>query len=163
MRKLVLVMLVALALPAVASARPAERGDGTLAIKNASGGVTVIARGTMLGRLADGALTVADLSPNGTNDVQDFGFDRKPRVRADGTSVYQGTDVRFRIVGGQYSVVILGSGINLSAVGRGRVVGQGITDGLFSTDGSPYRTVQPLLLYTDTFGQQQTTAGPTQP
>jgi hypothetical protein len=102
--------------------------------------VTVDARGTILRPLADRALTLAHQIPNATHHVQVF-----------------------RIVGGQYSVVILGSGINLSAVGRGRVVGQGITDGLFSTDGSPFRTVQPLLLYTDTFGQQQTTAGPTQP
>jgi hypothetical protein len=82
-----------------------------------------------------------------------FGYDSKPRVRADGRTVYQGTDVRFRLLGGQYSVLVVGSGINLSAVGHGSIVGQGVTDGLFSTDGSPFKPVQPLL-YTDTFGQQ---------
>ena len=154
MRRLLAVVLVVLAVPAAALARPAERGDGTLAVKNAAGQVTVVAKGTMLGRIGDGVLTILDLSPTGTNDVQVFGYDRKPRLRADGSSVYVGTDVRFRIVGGQYSVVVTGSAINLSAVGRGKITGQGVSDGLFSTDGSPFRPVL-LPLYTDTFGQQQ--------
>jgi len=158
MRKFVLTLvlglvLTALAVPSAAFARPAERGDGTLAVKNAVGQVTIRAQGTVLGRIANGTLTILDLSPNGSNDTQVFGFDRKPRLRPDGTSVYQGSDMRFRVVGGQYTVVVLGSGINLSAVGRGSVLGQGVTDGVFSTDGSPFRLVQPLL-YTDTFGQQ---------
>jgi hypothetical protein len=153
MRKLVVVVLVALAVPAAAFARPVERGDGTLAVKNAVGQVTVRATGTMLGRVTSGTVTIVDLSPGGTNDTQVFGYDRKPRLRLDGSSVYQGNDMRFRIVGGQYSVVVTGSGINFSAVGRGTIVGQGVSDGVFSTDGSPFRPVQPLL-YTDTFGLQ---------
>jgi hypothetical protein len=161
MRKLVLLALVSLLVPAAAFARPVERGDGTLAVKNAVGQISVSAKGTMLGRVADGTITIVDLSPNGTNNVQVFGYDSKPRVRADGRTVYQGTDVRFRLLGGQYSVLVVGSGINLSAVGRGRIVAQGVTDGLFSADGSPFEPVQPLL-YSDTFGQQQQQPQPQQ-
>jgi hypothetical protein len=158
MRKLVLAVpflavLVALAVPAAALARPVERGDGTLAVKNATGRVTVYAKGTMLGRVVDGQLTILDLSPNGDNEVQVVGYDRKPQLKPNGAAVYTGSNMRFRIVGGAYSAVVTGSGIGLSAVGRGTVLGQGITDGLFSTDGLPFKTVPPLL-YSGAFGQQ---------
>ena len=152
MRKLVLVMLVALALPAAASAAPAERGDGTLAVKNATGRIAIAARGALLGRVDDGVFTVADLSPGGNDEIQVFGNDQKPQVRGDGTTVYKGTNMRFRVVGGLYSVVVTGTGINLSAVGRGTVQGLGMSDGLFSSDGTPFRLASPLG-YSDSFGQ----------
>ncbi len=152
MRKLVLVLLVALALPAAALAAPAERGDGTLAVKSATGRITIAARGTLLGRVDDGVFMVADLSPAGNDDIQVFGNDQKPQVRGNGMTVYTGTKMRFRVVGGLYSVVVTGSGINLSAVGRGSVQGLGLSDGLFSSDGTPFRFAAPYG-YSDTFGQ----------
>jgi hypothetical protein len=152
MRKLVLVMLVALALPAAASAVPAERGDGTLAVKNATGRITIAARGALLGRVEEGVFVVADLSPGGNDEIQVFGNDQKPQVRGNGTTVYRGTDMRFRVVGGLYSVSVTGSGINVSAVGRGTVQGIGMSDGLFSSDGAPFKLASPLG-YSDSFGQ----------
>lgn len=152
MRKLVLVVLVVLAFPAAAAAVPAERGDGTLAVKNATGRITITARGTLLGRVDDGVFAVADLSPGLDDDIQVFGNDRKPQLRPNGMTVYKGTNMRFRVVGGLYAVSVTGSGINLSAVGRGAVQGLGVTDGLFSSDGTPFRLASPLG-YSDTFGQ----------
>jgi hypothetical protein len=156
MRKLLIVLVVlATAVPAVASAaaaRPLDKGDGTLAVKNAQGRVIVNARGAILGRLDEGGLTVLDLNPNGNADPpQVFGYDQKPVVRPNGTIVYTGSNIRFRLVGGAYSVAITGKGINLSAVGRGTVQGIGITDGLFSTDGQPFRSIAPSF-YLDVFG-----------
>lgn len=152
MRKLVLVMLVALAFPGAALAVRTERGDGTLAVKSATGRIAISARGTLLGRIDDGAIAVVDLSPGGNDDIQVFGNDQKPQVRGNGTTVYKGTDMRFRVVGGLYAVVVTGSGINLSAVGRGSVQGLGLSDGLFSSDGTPFRYAPPFG-YSATFGQ----------
>jgi hypothetical protein len=151
---LVLLVVLATAAPAVASAtaaRPIDKGDGTLAVKNAQGRVIVNARGALLGRLDDGGLTVLDLTPNDDSDIQVFGYDQKPSVRPNGTVVYSGSNIRFRLVGGAYSVAITGKGINLSAVGRGTVQGLGVTDGLFSTDGQPFRSIAPSF-YLDVFG-----------
>lgn len=152
MRKLFVVMLVALVVPAAAFAVPADRSDGTLAVKNATGRVAIAAKGSLLGRVDDGVFAVADLSPAGDDDIQVFGNDQKPQVRANGTTVYKGTNMRFRVVGGLYSVVVTGSGINLSAVGRGSVQGLGLSDGLFSTDGRSFKLASPLG-YSDSFGQ----------
>jgi len=155
MRKLLVFLVVlATAVPAVASAapaRPLDKGDGTLAVKNAQGRVIVNARGALLGRLDDGGLTVLDLTPNDASDIQVFGYDQKPIYRPNGTVVYSGANIRFRLVGGAYSVAITGKGINLSAVGRGTVQGIGVTDGLFSTDGQPFRSIAPSF-YLDVFG-----------
>ena len=159
MRKLLLLLVVlATAVPAAASAavsetaaRPLDKGDGTLAVKNAQGRVIVNARGALLGRLDDGGLTVLDLTPNDDSDFQVFGYDQKPIYRQNGTVVYSGANIRFRLVGGAYSVAITGKGINLSAVGRGTVQGIGVTDGLFSTDGQPFRSIAPSF-YLDVFG-----------
>lgn len=152
MRKLVLVVMLALAVPAAALARPVDRGDGTLAVKSATGRITVTARGTILGRVDDGQVAITDLSANASNDVQVFGADQKPSVRPNGTVVYVGTGMRFRIVGGRYSVEVLGRGISLSAVGKGGVQGLGMTDGIFATDGQAFRPMLPGVV-TDVFGQ----------
>jgi hypothetical protein len=152
MRKLVLVMLVLLAFPAAASARPAERGDGTLAVKAATGRLVVTASGTLLGRLDDGQITLTDLTPNGGDEIQVFGNDQPPKSKGNGTVVYKGADMRFRIVGGWYTAVVTGSGINLSAVGRGTIKGQGISEGAFSTNGLPFKLASPAA-YSDFFGQ----------
>ena len=145
MRKLVLVMVLpvvvlALALPAVAAAVLLERGDGTLAVKSATGRITITAKGTILGRVDDGVVSVTDLSPGTPDDIQVFGSLQKPVVRGNGATVYRGTGLRFRIVGGWYSIVVTGVGINLSAVGSGTVQGQGVSAGLFSTDALPFST-----------------------
>jgi hypothetical protein len=156
MRKSVLlpVLLLALALPATALAQPAERGDrgdGTLAIKNAVGQVIVKATGTALGRVDEGKIAVTDLTPNGSDEIVVLGSDTKPLVRPSGTVVYSGTSLRFRIVGGRYQIDVIGRGISVSAVGKGFVWAQGVSDGVFSVDGKPFKGVLPLM-YSDAFG-----------
>ena len=37
----------------------------------------------------------------------------------EGTTIYGGTDIRFRVTGGRYKLVLKGSGIDLTAVGVG--------------------------------------------
>ena len=154
MRHVVLVLALLMVVPTAAAARPGDRGDGTFAVKNAVGQITVVAKGTALGRVDEGQIAVSDMSPGGNSDeIQVLGYDRKPVTRPNGTTIYRGLDMRFRIVGGWYAVVVTGTGVNVSAVGRGTVQGQGISEGLFSTDGSPFKPAS-AILYTGTFGQQ---------
>jgi hypothetical protein len=153
MRKLALVLLVLLlAAPAAAAARPGDRNDGTFAVKNAVGQLNVVAKGTVLGRFDEGQISVLDLASGTPSDVQVVGYEKKI-TKPNGVTVYKGTDVRFRIVGGVYSVTVTGIDINVSAVGSGTVSGKGISEGLFSTDGSPFKPA-PAVQYAGWFGQQ---------
>jgi hypothetical protein len=154
MRKLglVLVLLVLFAVPAAGAARPGDKTDGTFAVKNAVGQITVNAKGTALGKVDEGQIAVAEIGVPGADDVQVLGADRKPVVR-NGYTIYRGQDMRFRIVGGWYSLVVTGTGVNVSAVGAGTVSGKGISEGLFSTDGSPFKAA-PAVQYAGWFGQQ---------
>jgi hypothetical protein len=156
MRKSVLIpfSVLALALPVTALAQPAERGDrgdGTLAVKNATGQVIVKATGTALGRVDEGKVAVTDLTQNGSDDIVVLGANTKPQVRPSGTVVYSGTSLRFRIVGGRYQLDVIGRGISISAVGKGFVWAQGVSDGVFAVDGEPFKGVLPLM-YSDAFG-----------
>jgi hypothetical protein len=154
MRKLFLTLVMLLVVPTAAAARPGDKGDGTFAVKNAVGQITVVAKGTALGRVDEGQIAVADMNPGGTGDeIQVLGYDKKPYTKPNGTTVYRGVDMRFRIVGGWYSLTVTGTGVNVSAVGRGTVQGQGISEGLFSTDGLPFKPAPPAL-YAGSFGQQ---------
>jgi uncharacterized protein (AIM24 family) len=84
------------------------------------------------------------------DDLQVSGAERKST--RNGVTVYSGDNVRFRVVGGWFTVTVTGTGVNISAVGRGTVSGQGISEGLFSTDGSRLQPVP--AAYAASFGQQ---------
>jgi hypothetical protein len=150
MRKFVLALVLLLAVPSVAAARSAGQGDGTFAVKNAVGQITVNAKGTVLGKVDKGSIAVLVTTPGGADDIQVIGWERKSVKN--GATVYSGADMRFRVVGSGVSVTVIGSGVNISAVGRGTVTGQGISEGLFSIDGARLQSV-PAALYTASFGQ----------
>lgn len=136
MRKpLLLLALLALAVPAAALAAP-EAGDGSLSVADGRGRVSVQARGGIIGRIERGSVLVYDLSPEDTSVPAVSGDDVPVRFVGDGVQ-YGGKGVRFRLVGGAYKIVVNGSGIDLSAVGNGFVVleGKGSDPGTYSFDG----------------------------
>jgi hypothetical protein len=140
MRKFALVLILALALPAAALARNGDKGDGTLVVKNGRGQLTVSARGSALGRIDDGTIAILDRSAAGTDEIQVIGAEGGKLVRADGTVVYSGTKMRYRIVGGPYLMTITGKGISISAVGKGTIYGiPDLTEGSFSADGAAFK------------------------
>ena len=54
--------------------------------------------------------------------------------------------MRFRLIGGAFKVTVIGRGVNLSVVGRGRVTlkGEGtLDDGSYSVNGADYLLVPP--------------------
>ncbi len=55
----------------------------------------------------------------GDGQVLVSGYESKRPGVIDGTTIYGGTDVRFRVTGGRYRLSLKGSGIDLSAVGVG--------------------------------------------
>ena len=158
MRKLVVILLVALAVPAAALARSGDRDDGTLVVQDASGTIQIVAKGSILGRLDSGALTITDPNPNDAATPFVFGAERVVN-RNDLTTVYRGKAIRFRFVSGRYTIKIVGTGVDLVAVGTGtlRITGAGtVDDGEYSLDGAPFKPV-PFLMTPGAFGDQPAT------
>src|SRR4051812_23107780 len=112
MRTFALTLVLALAIPAVALARPGDKGDGTFAVKNAVGQITVNAKGTVLGKIDEGTIIVTDMTPGGGDELTVIGADRKPIVKG-ATTTYKGTAMRFRFAGGMYVVSVTGTGVNV--------------------------------------------------
>jgi hypothetical protein len=133
MRRLLLTCLLAgLVLPAGALAARLAPGDGTLAVRNASGDpgqlvVSLNINGAAIGQVARGRVVVLP-GPGAEPDVS--GASRQID-RADGSTVYLGTGIRFRAVAGNFRVRIFGAGIDVNVVGQGtvRLFGSSITNG----------------------------------
>ena len=114
-----------LAVPAVAGGAVRATGDGTLDVKDGYGVVQVRAKGGVIGRLYVGTLTVRDPIPD--DNVQEVvtGYDNVPQHLNDFVTVYTGKNIRFRFIGGNFKITVRGSDIDLSAVGKGKVLLQG--------------------------------------
>ncbi len=137
-----LLILAALTLTAVPAALGAGRSDGTLSLKSASGLVAIAARGSFIGRCDGCRLVVDDPDPSDgpPPSVTGWGYVRN----LPGTKTrYGGTDVHFRLIDGFFRLQIVGTGISLSAVGRGSVTlrGDGFADGTYSLDGGPFASM----------------------
>jgi hypothetical protein len=143
---LVPLSLLALLVPS-ASAEVSLRGDGTLSVRDGRGSVLVQARGAVIGQLArlerNGSLVIEDPVEGDGSRPRVVGADWA-RTRADGTPVYGGKGIRFRLIGGRFTLRLTNAvGLQLSVVGRGSVtldgagsVTSGIGyDGVFSLNG----------------------------
>lgn len=155
-------VLAVLALPAAATAR--ARGaarPGYLVVSKAAGDggvhgapvVTLIVKGFVLGRVSKAAkVRIVQLPSVGCQQcgTQVVGADVssstiKYRGRFSGKQ-YSGSKFRFRAIGGQYRVVVRGSGVYLFAGGHGRVTLRGSSvfqhaDGKYAVDGGPWRSL----------------------
>jgi hypothetical protein len=148
MRRLVLlIVLVALAAPAAALALPRAVGDGTLVVRNGTGGdaktpaLVLIVRGAVIGQIDHGRLVIENSSDGGVATVT--GADSS-RVISDTKTSWSGSDLRFRTVGGSFVIRIYGAGIDLNAVGQGfaRLVGSPfVADGTYSLNDGPFRSL----------------------
>ena len=119
MRRLCLILLCGLVAVPAALAAATATGDGVLELSSADGTATISgSRGILWGQMDKGRLVVTDPIV-GDGQVLVSGWEnRKPGV-IDGTTVYSGIDLRFRVTGGKYRLVIKGDGIDLTAVGVG--------------------------------------------
>ena len=122
MRKLLVLLC---ALTALASSTVASAGEptaGTLSVERGKGLVMIELRGSVLGRIGNGTLRVTDLTPYDRYAPLVTGRKLKEERLGPRTVLYRGQGVRFRLVGGGYRLVARGSGMAVSAVGRGWVV-----------------------------------------
>lgn len=159
MPRLLVILLVALLVPTAAFARNRDKGDGTLAVKSASATIQISARGSILGRVESGTIVITDWNPNDASEPQVFGADRT-RSLTDATTSYRGKGIRFRFVTGRYTIRLIGTGIDVAAVGSGvvRLTGQGtLDDGFVAFDGGAFKPVSAGLTVGG-FGQQPVTA-----
>src|ERR1044072_1893247 len=118
-------VLTALALAATAAAQKCSPGDGTLALKNASGVFVIQGKGAAIGQLDRGSVRILDPNPNDGPPAIVTGWEHS-RDLTDKSSMWSGTDVNFRMIGGTFKIQISGKGIDLSFVGRGQVTLTGL-------------------------------------
>jgi hypothetical protein len=143
-------LALALALPAGSAARPSGPSDGTLSIKDARGVITIQgpARGGVIGSFAKGSVTINDpVDGDGTGPI--VTGDEWSKDKSETASVWGGTRVRFRIIGGTFRIVVRGRGINLSFVGKGSVILNGAgteDDGSYAVNGGDYNLLPPFAL-----------------
>lgn len=141
-----LLLLLALAVPTLALAGRSAPGDGSLVVADASGVVTVQGSGPIFGHFDRGSMTVLDYRPDGNLALSVSGARMKPTASND--PMYVGNDVRFLLPGGKYTLRFEGVGIDISAVGKGKLETSGRgsgNDGSFSVNGAKAQSVTPSL------------------
>jgi hypothetical protein len=143
-----------------APAEAAAPGDGTLSVRDAKGLVQLSSRGTMIGRITSGKLTVTDPNPFDARRPIVLGAEKRTTSRNQKTTIYTGKDIRLRITGGLAHVRFEGRGIHLSAVGRGRGLLDGagdpttgvFFDGVWSLNDEDYHSLPDELAAFDLVG-----------
>ena len=129
-----------LAAPAVALATPRSVDDGTLVVKNGDGYVFISGRGAIIGSCEYCKVRTFDPDPDdGTGPIVNGAEDHDDGPT--GVDIYEGSDVRFRMIGGAFKIRIWGSGIDLSVVARGwgRIKGYDSNSGWYALNGDERR------------------------
>jgi hypothetical protein len=156
MRRLVLFIasVAALAAPAAVLAAKDASGDGSLVIKNGAAGkgpvVMLVITGSVIGEVTGQGRIVIDAGVNGeTPEVTGAGAPKPVPTDKDGSARQWGTSpdgFKFRAVDGRFTILIYGSRVNLTAVGKGKVKVAGDpdapkSDGRYSLNGDDFRSL----------------------
>jgi hypothetical protein len=124
MRRTLITLLCGLIFAPAAVAAVRATGDGVLELRKVNADkATVIGRGAIWGQVDSGTLKVVDRNLDDGLAPQVSGADRKALIEIDNgvlTATYIGKNIHFRFAGGRYQITIVGSGIDLTAVGVGR-------------------------------------------
>jgi len=144
MRRICLILVfAALLVPGAASALPTGQGGGALtgandalAVTGAHGTLVVQGRGVIFGYFLSGSLLVLDYRPYDLADT--LSVSSASANYDSGIATYTGTDVRFLLPAGHYTLELIATGIDVSAVGRGTAgatADDGYATGSFALDG----------------------------
>lgn len=179
MRRTVLSLLVlaALAVPAAAVGAPSvAAADGVLVVKNGQAPyfplslakstpvVQLTITGSVIGQVTDGGVIMIDPGPNPLNPPEVTGAGAATQsTKSDTAQIWKSPNngFKFRAVGGKFTIVIYGSGVNVVAVGTGSVTLAGNpddpTDGWFALNGGahhsmPGQPIKQLILGDDSIG-----------
>jgi hypothetical protein len=138
-RTVVFLTLLLLAAPFVATAGMRAPGDGTLSVSNLDGNVRVWARGAIVGR-CDQCTLVLDERWEVTPTITPVVTGAADRIDLDDDTVNEkfiGTNLRWRIIGGNFRAIVTnGKNVHVSVIGKGRVRIQG-TSGKYVINDSP--------------------------
>jgi hypothetical protein len=141
---IILGLLAALALPTVVTA--AARTDGSLSIKRGRTTVAIkLARGTVIGRVAAGQVKIKDPTPYDESSPE-VHHCRRLRYPTPNTTLCIGKKLTFRALDGRFVINVRGTGVFLSAVGRGTVTIIGDSNpstpnGVMSVDNGAYEQI----------------------
>lgn len=154
MRRLVLFIasLAALAAPAAVLGAKNAPSDGSLVVKNGAAGkgpvVMLVITGSVIGEVTGQGRIIIDAGPNGDPpEVAGAALDRKAKLASDTAQAWGSSDgFTFRAVAGKFTILIYGSRVNLTAVGKGKVKLAGDpdapkTDGRYSLNGGEFRSL----------------------
>lgn len=165
----------AIAVPAAALAGSGSIGDGSLVVKygqapyvpGVSGTpvVQMTITGSVIGQVSSGKLVIdagANADKSAEPQVTGAGFP-STSPKSSTAQIWKSTDgFTFRAVGGTYTVLVYGTGVNLVAVGTGtvRVAGMPDTptgDGKFSLNGNAFDSLPGVQTDKRTIGTITTT------
>jgi hypothetical protein len=128
MRRILVILVCALAAVPAALGGTSAAGDGTFELKALYGKVAIgkeaqPARGVLWGQMDSGKLVVED-PVVGDGKIFVTGWETKVFTPAtiDGDAAYTtytGANIHFRVTGGKYRLIFRGSGIDLTAIGVG--------------------------------------------
>jgi hypothetical protein len=135
-------LLAAFTVPAALSAD--TPGDGTLSVKRGRGNVVLKLKGTVIGRVTNGRVQIKDFRPFDNNVVLFTGCRVKHPTLS--LAICQGRKIGYRVLDGRFNVNVHGTGISISAVGRGTVTldgrgEDGLPDGVMSMNDQPYESL----------------------
>jgi hypothetical protein len=142
------------AVPAAALAATSAPSDGSLVVKNGQAPlntpvVTLQITGSVIGEVDGYGKLVIDAGPNAdaTAEPQVTGGGLpSDSSRSPTAQVWKNTNFKFRAVGGSYTILVYGSGVNLVAVGSGTVRLAGMPDtpsgdGRYSLNGDDFASL----------------------
>ena len=126
MRRIPLTLvLVLFAFPAAALAGADATGDGSLAVTGANAkSIIVQGRGLIYGNVDSGSVTIIDFVADDTNQFRISGS-TSTKMTSSGSPRVSGTGIRFWTSGSSYTLKFEGTGIGISAVGKGTVTATG--------------------------------------
>jgi hypothetical protein len=169
MRRILVILVCALAAVPAAVAGSNLAGDGSLELKAVYGKVTIgkpfqPARGLLWGQMDSGKLIVED-PVIGDGRIFVAGWETKVFTPAtdDGSpalTTYTGTNIHFRVTGGKYRLIFRGAGIDLTAIGTGvafiNASENAIDAGYFAVDAGDWTAAPLFTIKAVPFGTQPT-------